>query len=618
MGANDYYKTLKGKNVAQILLEYLKLEGVDQIFGIPGAAIMQLLVELDDQYRSDDPNRIRYVICRQETGAAFIADGYSRVTNKLGVVLVTSGPGATNAVTGTMNAHSSHSPILIITGEIPEAYFGKGYLQEGIDADLDINSIYQNAMRYSAVVSNAANFSTLFAQALRDALALPRRGAHVSLPNDLARTPIDQCNFPEHVYNYRIVPHVSNKEFVQRALNALCNAKRPLIFLGNGCRYALLEAKINEGKKNEEKGWLRQFTKFVERFGIPVMTTPNGKGVFPETHELSLRNYGIAACKWPTNYMLPALDDEHYDALLVVGSSLGELATYSAQPFDPILIPDGPLIQVDLDQSVIARNFPVKYGIVATIYDFFKDLVELSEKMKPKGVSDRKRLIKKLKQESPFKDPGKMNSKSSPIWPQALMECLNEMMPKDGHIFVDCANCVGWSLHYLTIDPPLQIHNSLSMGPMGFGVGAVIGGKIGKPNKTCVAIVGDGAFLMHGSEVSTAAQHEVGAIWIVLYNEDLAMVSQGMNAIFGKPENADSWTNYYQIGKPDLIKFAEGLGADAYTVESVSDMKRWFPKVLRNADSKKKPQVIVARIDTKEMPPYSYPQLSRQLGPYPR
>jgi acetolactate synthase-1/2/3 large subunit len=580
-----YYVTLRQQTVAQLLLAYLELEGAVTLFGIPGATIKTILNEL--KVRRDV---FTYVICRHETGAAFMADGYARVTDGLGVVLVTSGPGATNALTGTVNANSSGSAVLTISGEVPEQYIGMGYLQEGIDANLDVDAIYRNAARYSAVVVSATSFQTLIGQALRDALSLPRRAAHLSIPDNVAAATLASVAFPKSPANYRTVPDSASPAKAQQAFERLTRAERPLIFLGNGCRRAL------KGPR------LASFSAFVEKFAIPVMTAPGAKGIFPESHALSLRTYGLAACEWPARYLDPTLL-ARYDALLVMGSSLGELATSS---WNPALIPAGPIIQVDLDQSVIARAFPIELGIVADVGAVVDELFSLSEASEPDraAVAARRAAIAEIKSAvSPFRDPDKRASDAAPILPQALMRCLNDHLPAGAHIFVDSANCVGWTLHYLVIDPPTRFHISLGMGPMGFGVGAVVGGKIGAPDRPCVAIVGDGAFLMHGGEVSTAAQNGVGAIWVVLYDNDLAMVSQGINEVFPDPA---VWHDYYKIGAPDVAKIAEGLGAAAYAVHSPADMRRVFPTALRNADAHKQPQVIVAHINTDEIPPY-YP-----------
>lgn len=599
-----YFTSEENLTVAQLLLKYLELEGVNKLFGYPGAANKSVLVELKKQN-----DRFDYIICRQETGAAYIADGYSRVTANLGVVLVTSGPGATNALTGTANAQQSNSPLLIVTGEPPEASFGKGYLQEGVDSSLRINAIYRNACQYSAIVSNENNFQTLFTQVLRTALSTPSRAAHISIPDDVASRSPTNIILPNKPENYRTTPSASDPEKVKQAFNYLINATHPLIFLGNGCRRAL---------QDEQR--LSKFKQFVEKFAIPVMTTPDGKGVFPESHELSLRNYGLAACEWPKYYIAPEgfayYKGSKYDALMVMGSNLDGLATrVGTSGWNEQLIPNGPFIQVDLDQSIIGRGFPVELGIVAEIGAVIDNLFELSQNTKPnqEAVQARREFINYIKtNHSPFFEPQKMDSGADPILPQALMKCIQEELPKATHLFIDGGNCIGWSLHYLIIDSPSQMHNSLDLGPTGFGTAAVVGGKVGAPDNTCIAITGDGGFMMQGNEISTAAQNNVGAIWIVLQNNDLGMVSQTM--MYVPPPEKPEWKNYYNLGNPNLAKFAEGLGADAYNVCSPDDMKEIFLLAIENAHKCQKPQVIIAHINTDEVPPY-YGQDSQKAFP---
>jgi acetolactate synthase-1/2/3 large subunit len=573
-------------SVAACLLKYLTLEGVDLLFGVPGGALTHILNELkNDQH-------LRYIICRHETGAVYLADGYARATGKLGVALVTAGPGATNALTGTMNAQNSNTNVLTITGEVPETTWGLGYLQEGIDANLNIDAIYRNASQYSAVITAAANFQPLFTQALRDALSLPPRAAHVSLPDDVAGQCLEAVPFPSSPENYRATPRCSDVPATQTVLELLAAAKRPLLLLGNGCRRALADADRRD-----------QLVAFAERFALPVMTTPEAKGLFPEAHALALCSYGLAGCTWPRYYM-QARKGARHDLLLVVGSSLQQLATNG---WNEALIPDGPFVQVDLDQSVIARAFHVSHGIVAEIGVFLDDLTRLGAEVPPdpKLVKARSDLLRQIKQKhSRYLEPDKRNSDATPILPQALMRCINDGLVKaksrDPMIFLDGGNCLGWGYHYLEINPPAEIHSALDMGPMGFGVGAVIGARLGRPERDCVAIVGDGALLMFGAEISSAAEYKVGAVWVVLFDNDLAMASQGMNYYFPDP----TWAHYYRLGNPDLAKFARSLGADGYDVHSPEEMLRTFPRALRRARTHGKPQVVVAHINRDEMPPY--------------
>ncbi len=581
------YRAVTGRTVSQLLLDYLALEKVEHLFGIPGGGIMYLLNEL--RLREDE---FTYVICKHETGAAYMADGFHRVTGKLGVVLATTGPGAINALTGAMNAQADGSAVLTITGEVAESYFGKGYLQQGIDGTLDVGNAFRNAVQYSAMIASPDDFGTLFTQALRDALSVPARATHIGLPVDVSNQPPSApVMFPATPSAYRAMPAFCDPRRTKEALDLLLAAKRPLILLGNGCRFAL------QGER------LARFTSFVERFGIPVMTTPDAKALFPETHPLSLRTYGLAGCIWTSAYLSASCGGPAYDGLLIVGSQLGSLAT---NKWDPLLLPQGPLIQVDADQSVIGRVFPLSLGIIAEAGRFFDNLCVLATDATPDPatVANRKATIAQIKETyAPWYDPEKRASDTAPILPQAAMRVINETVPSGSHIFMDCANCVGWSLNYLALDPPTQIHYALDMGPLGFGTCAVIGGKFGAPDRPCIAITGDGAFLMHGNELSTASRYGIGAVWIVLDDNDLAMVSQG-NAHFFPTPAEPSWTDYYSLGKPDLVAFARGLGAEAQRVNDVAGLRTALHAAIGAAERDRRPHVIVLGIDRSEVPPY--------------
>src|SRR5262249_8196891 len=268
----------------------------------------------------------------------------------------------------------------------------------------------------------------------------------------------------------------------------------------------------------------------VERLALPVMTSPDAKGIFPESHQLSLRNYGLAACRWPKHYM----DDPvagHYDALVVIGSSLGELATWGARvPWSPELAPKGPLIQLEEASSVLGRDYPITLGVVGESEALVRSFAQAANAVAidpptQVEIDERRQFVADLRTVySPFTDPEKRTSDSIPIKPQALARIVIEAAPPGTEIMVDAGNCVGWCLHEMVIDPPTRIHSALSMGPMGFATAAVVGAKLADPTRTCIAVVGDGGFLMQAGEVATAAQYGLGAIWVVLADHDLAMV----------------------------------------------------------------------------------------------
>ncbi len=588
--------------ISEVLFDYLRLEGVTKIFGIPGGAAIFLMNELKKRGRE-----FQFLICRQETGACYIAHGYAVATDGLGVVLTTSGPGATNALTGMVNAHTSCAPLLLITGEVPQKYFGQGYLQEGIDARLNVDAVYANAIQFSAVISSPDNFATLFQQALREARSIPNRATHVSLPNNIGAAPApprpDGSVRPHSVTSYRTTPSGTDAARTRQAFADLTGARRPLIFLGNGARNAL-----------QDRGRLRALEDFAEKFAIPVMTTPDAKGIFPERHPMSLRTYGLCGCPWSGYYMGQKAQDaeaepERYDALCVLGSNLGELATSVVEKelYAKLLIPTGAFTHVDLDASAIGRNFPVTSGIVGEVGATIDELCRLGAEAPRPDQRERRRFIEQIQRDhAPWERTDWRDSTTAPTNPAALMRVINEEIA-EGRIFIDCGNCVGWSLNYLVVNPPLSFHSALAMGPMGFAVGAVVGAKLGAPDKTCLAVCGDGAFMMHGAEISTAAQYRIGAIWIVLNDNDLSMVSQGMEALFDAP----SWRGYYKLGAPDLAKFAEGLGAHAATI-GLDQGPEAFRAALQDALKRSatgEPQVIVVHIDPVPSPPYGWPKV---------
>jgi acetolactate synthase-1/2/3 large subunit len=597
------------RNVADLFLDYLRREGVEHIFGVPGGGLIQMLQAL---YNAD--GKPRYIVCRQETGAAYMADGYYRASGRLGAVMVTTGPGATNALTGVMNAEAGGSAMLLLTGEIADAFAGLGYLQEGVDGKLDVNEVFRAAVAYSAIVSSQQNAATLVETALRTALGVPRHAAHLSLPVNVTMASLGPKArpMPKHPSAYRAGPPVAPGRDVGTAIEMLASSHRPLILLGNGCREAL-----------RDKATFDALLSFVETRGIPVMTTADGKGVFPEDHPLSLRAFGIASSMWPYYWLTQT--DPAYDLLMVIGSGLGELAT---EKWGPILRPkEGVLIQLDADHRILARDYPVDLGIAGEAGDFIRRLcAESGASQPPKSeVEARKAKVAEIKKDhSPYADPAAYASDANPLHPAALCRVMQEVLPPDRTlVMVDAGNCVGWAVHYLVAGPDLnddpghdpgpgfEVHSSLDMGPMGFAVGAVVGAKLARRERedckdsVCVALTGDGAFMMQGAEISTAARFGVGAIWIVLHDNDLAMVSQGMEQFMHG--DRDKWRDMFSLGKPNLELYAKGLGAQAYTVDSPAGFTKALTDAVANADLYNMPQVIVANIDRNAEPPYSNP-----------
>jgi acetolactate synthase-1/2/3 large subunit len=572
-------------NVSQLLLRYLDIENTTNLFGVPGVALSYLLYELKLQ-----PDKFTYHICRHETGASYMADGYSRVTGKLGVVLVSSGPGATNALTGAAVAQACGSSQLVVSGEVAQSAFGRGGFQEGIDSTLNVDALYRNADHYSVVISDPTNFQTLFTKALRIAMSRPGNATHISLPQDVGGETVKlDVSIPLSPQNYRAVPKCTDVEAAKRVIAILADAQKPMLFLGNGCRDALLPTTgMSPELRAATTERMTRFQQLIEKFAVPVITSPNGKGIFPESHPLSLRNYGFGGGNWGTAYISADAPDHggaepRYDALVILGSSLGQKTT---NDWDPGLMPHGPIVQVDLDQGIIGRGFPIELGVVAEIGAFIDDLIRCGESVNPNGPVVLKRLaiLQAIKMMPPAPPATAPEAK--------LASCISELLPPGAQVFIDATSCGLASIRYLTIDPPTQVHNAFVMEPMGWAPAAVIGAAIGAPDSVCISISGDGGFMMNGNEVSTAARYDVGAIWVVFSNNVLGVVEDLLAKEFG----GQGWKGLYQLGSPDLAAVARGLGADAFEARSIEAFREAFSTALGSAKLFKRPQVIVVNL----------------------
>ena len=580
--------------IPQLIIRYLQLEGVDKIFGIPGGSFPDLMNQL-----KEDRATMQYVICKHETGAGYMADGFHRVSGKLAVVLTTAGPGATNALTGAMNAQAGYTSMLIMTGEQPQQDYGLDWEQEGVDLDLDVLQVYKSAVAYSAITPSPPDFSVLFRQALRDALGRPGQAVHLSIPHDVMASTVTNERFPTSPALYRRAMDSAAPADVQAVAQLMLAAKRPAILLGNGTRDAL------------DADGLAELRAMVERLGIPVGTTSDAKALFPETHALSLRTCGYPPCQWPGLYFAPPSGSPHaapYDFLLVIGSSMGDFAT---NLWSPLMIPAGPFVQVDANPRVIARSMPITMGVVAEAAAFISGLAATTANMKQNAAARKDRLayLARMKQtHSPYADPKARDSDSAPIRPERAMKIVSEMLPPGSHIFPDAGNSCGWTAHYLELDPPTRIHPALDVGAMGYATSAIVGAKLAAPHATCLSIGGDGSFMMHGSEVSTAKQYGAGAIWMVWSEDDLNMVTQYMAAKYPGP----GWSDYYALGGPDLVKVAEGYGATAYLVKTPADLKNALSRAIEGG-KKGQPQVIVVKEDSNARPPFVFPPKPKKI-----
>ncbi len=571
------FQTREDLTVVDTLLAHLEAEQVDMVFGIPGGNIAPLVQALRRHAR------IRFIIGSHEGGSAFMADGYARATGKLGVCLVTAGPGATNSMTGVASAHLDQVPVLTLSGQVSTERFGLGALQECTDeGGINTAEMFRHCTASSTSVVDAKSFPRLFERSMKVAQAVPHGAVHLSLPVNVARQKLARVSVPTAPGAWKGTLPAAPTSEVYSAFELLRHAKRPLLYLGSGAREAL-----------ESQG--AEFAAFVRRYCIPVVTSPRAKGLFSEEEPLSLGVLGMAGSKRAEQYL-----GEGVDVLMVLGSRLGEWASKS---FSSLFEAAHTVIQVDATPSVIGQFLQVNLPIVADVSSVVAGLVEFGHSGAPGNeavVRERRQHLNAVNLAWRTAEP--VLPEDGPLKPQHVMAELNPHLRENTDLYVDMGNCTAWATHCLRITPPTRVFIPCGLSSMGWSMGAVIGGKLGRPENTALALTGDGAFLMNGTELLTAVRYRVGAVYLVLNDNYLGTVNHGEHV-----QARDEFPledAYFSLGDPDLVKFAESLGARGYEVTKPSQLAQLLPQVLQRADEECLPQVIVCRIDYREVPPY--------------
>jgi acetolactate synthase-1/2/3 large subunit len=550
---------------AGLLLKYLEAEGVEYIFGVPGTTLVPLFDALNKQ------SAIKPILAKHEEGAAFMADGYARVSGKIGVCYATSGPGATNLVSGVATAFMDNIPLLVVTGQVPTSMYGKGTFQDSTKAGIDSVAMFDPITKYSTMIMSKYKMPEVLREAFRIALSGKKGPVHISYPKDIMQTQVEDSQLPPQAY--RVKAEYFDRKLVIDAAEKLVKAKRPAILVGSGAIASDATSEVLE---------------LAEMLNIPVATTPKAKGAFPESHALSLGVLGFCGSPSAEEYILGDVD-----VLLVIGSSLNEGATFS---WDPRLMPSDCLIHINIDPSEIGKNYVAGIGLVgdcrAVLSEIsFRVLREL-QNYDPKIQRPVDEIVEFKKKVGIFVDEEKMYSQSVPIKPQAFMREFQQILPKDAIVFFDTGNHICWAIHYLKFDQPNFIC-AFGLLTMGYATAAAIGGKLAAPNKPVIAVVGDGCFLMNGMEIATAVNHEIPVVWIIQNNAKLGLVHELQKFSLGKKTVS---TTFREV---NLAKVGEGLGAQGFRIEKPGELSKVLPKALES----KKPCVIDVLIDPDEVPP---------------
>lgn len=553
---------------ARLFVEYLKGEDVRYVFGIPGGALAHFYEALHDA------GGIRTVLAKHEGGAAFMADGYARASGKLGVCCATTGPGATNLITGVACAYADSIPLLVVTGQVATAGFGKGAFQESTCHGVDVVDMLKSVTKTSVMIPSAEKTGDVIKTALRTALSGRRGPVHINFPMDFMKTILTARAAPPS--EYRVTAGQFDREAVKEASRALINAKNPAILAGNGVNLA---------------GAHGELRRLAEKLNIPVATSPKGKGVFPENHVLSLGVLGFGASLHAEKFLLSG----EVDVLLVVGTSLGEPATCG---WDPRLQPSRALIQIDLDPQEIGKNYHAAHGVAGDAKAALRELnfqVDRDTRWLEGGAGLPLERIRDFKAANPrYIDPGKMDSEAIPLKPQRIMRELQETLPSDAMLFVDAGTSVFWAFHYLSSNLPGSFYVNTGLFSMGHGTAACIGARLAVPGRPVVALVGDAAFAMNGMEVHTAVETGVPVVWVVLNNGGCGMIYHGERMLFGDKFNGTLYSR-----RLAAAEIGGALGALSFRACKPGEVSACLAEALKSG----RPAVIDVETDLFEVPP---------------
>ena len=510
---------------AKLLIESLKREDVEYIFGVQGGAAMPLFDEL---YDAED---IQLIPMRHEQGAAHAADGYARATGKVGVTLATSGPGATNLVTGIATAHMDSIPMVAITGQVPTQLIGNDAFQE-----CDVLGVTRPICKHSYLIKDSSEVPEVVAEAFHIASTGRPGPVVIDFAKD-AQFAESEFYYPEQIelrsYNPTTEGHPRQ---IAKAAELIKNAKRPMIYAGGGV--VLSEA-------SEE---LRQLATSTH---IPITVTLMGLGAFPETHELAMEMPGMhgSCC---ANY---AFTDA--DLVVAIGARFDDRVTGKLEVFSP----KSKKIHIDIDPSCIGKNVWVDVPIVG---DAKNVLRELNKKVDRKtDIEPWLRQINEWKAKYPFE----YRQKGDQIMPQYVIEEIYNLY-SDAMVTADVGQHQMWAAQYFKFTEPRQWLNSGGLGTMGFSMPAMIGAQIGRPDKTQVNINGDGSFIMTIQELVPAVSMKLPLKIFIINNMYLGMVRQWQELFFNKRYAA---VDYHD--NPDFAKLAEAFGATGIRVEKIEDVR---------------------------------------------
>jgi len=532
---------------AKAVIESLYRENVEVIFGYPGGAVLPLYDEL---YDAD----IRHILVRHEQAAAHAADGYARATGKAGVCLATSGPGATNLVTGIATAYMDSVPLIAITGQVPRSLIGYDAFQEA-----NITGITLPITKHNYLVQDAKDIPTIFKEAFYIAQTGRPGPVLIDIPKDTQNETME-FEYPEEVKLRGYKPtYAGNEQQIKKAASLILKAEKPIFYVGGG---------IISSNATEE---LRAL---AEGIMAPVTTTLMGMGAFPSAHPLSVGMLGMHGTRY-ANYAI-----QESDLIIAVGVRFDDRVTGKISAFAP----NAKIIHIDIDPAEIGKNVRVDVPIVGDAKNILKALLKYVKQEQVKTEAWNKKIAA-WKKEYPL-----IYKKDALLRPQFVVEQISEVCP-DAIIVTEVGQNQMWAAQYFNFKNPRTFISSGGLGTMGYGFPAAMGAKVGKPESTVIDIAGDGSFQMNSQELATVVQSDIPVIVAILNNGFLGMVRQWQELFFSRRY---SETNLE--GSVDFVKLAQAYGALGLRAKKKSEVK----DAIEEAVKSERPTIIDFVVEREE------------------
>lgn len=544
-------------NGARIMLECLKKEGVDTVFGYPGGTVINIYDELFSF------KEIRHILPRHEQAGTHAADGYARATGKVGVAIATSGPGATNTVTAIATAYMDSIPMVIVTGQVPTALIGNDAFQE-----VDIIGITRPCTKHSFLIRDVKDIATIMKKAFYIARTGRPGPVLVDFPKDI-QVALGEFSYPDSVEIRSYKPTVEgHPRQVEKACKMIMDSRKPVMYVGGG---------VVLGDAAE------QLTTLARKLGVPVTTTLMGLGSFPGDDQLSLGMLGMHGAYCANMAMT------HSDLIIAVGSRFDDRVTGKLATFAP----HAKIIHIDVDPTSIKKNVRVDLPIVGDVKDVLAQMIKLTDKTKDKTDEFVTALEPWHQEISAWKDkhPISYKNSSTTIKPQFVIQKLRELSDPDAIISTDVGQHQMWTAQFFKFNSPRTLLTSGGLGTMGYGLPAAMGAQAAYPGRQVITICGDGGVQMNIQEMATLVQNRLPVKIVILNNNFLGMVRQWQELFFDK--------RYSQTCMElpiDFIKLADAYGAKGFLASKPDDVE----KVIKAGFAEDGPVIMEFKIAREE------------------